>query len=159
MSELIDAKTRKELKEVLKHLKNPVRIVFFTQEHACTACREQENLLKELAALSGRITLERRDLLADAELARSYGIDKVPGTAVIGGKDYGIRFYGMTMGYEFGSLVEALVLASSGKSGLPAEIEHLLSLIDVPVHLEVMVTLTCPYCPKKIGRASGRERV
>ncbi|HPI93395.1 MAG TPA: FAD-dependent oxidoreductase [Deltaproteobacteria bacterium] len=153
MSELIDAKTRKELKEVLKHLKNPVRIVFFTQEHACTACREQENLLKELAALSGRITLERRDLLADAELARSYGIDKVPGTAVIGGKDYGIRFYGMTMGYEFGSLVEALVLASSGKSGLPAEIEHLLSLIDVPVHLEVMVTLTCPYCPKMVHLA------
>jgi alkyl hydroperoxide reductase subunit F len=153
MPELIDAKTRNELKDVLKRLKNPARLVFFSQEHACVACREQENLLTELASLSDKITLERRDLLSDADLARSYGIDKVPGTAVTGEKDYGIRFFGMTMGYEFSSLIEAVVLVSDGESGLPAEIDHLLGLIDVPVHLEIMVTLTCPYCPKMVHLA------
>lgn len=153
MPELIDAKTRKELKGILKRLKEPVRIVFFSQEHACVACREQENLLGELASLSDRISLEKRDLLADAELARTLGIDKVPATAVMGERDFGIRFFGMTMGYEFGSLVEALLLASSGRSGLAPEVEHLLGHVDVPVHLEVMVTLTCPYCPKMVHLA------
>ena len=153
MPELIDAKTRKELKGILKRLKEPVRIVFFSQEHACVACREQENLLGELASLSDRISLEKRDLLADAELARTLGIDKVPAAAVMGERDFGIRFFGMTMGYEFGSLVEALLLASSGRSGLAPEVEHLLGHVDVPVHLEVMVTLTCPYCPKMVHLA------
>ncbi len=153
MADLIDAKTRKELREILKRLKDQVRLVFFSQEHACVACREQENLLMELSGLSEKITLERRDLLTDAGLARDLGVNKVPATAVMGAKDYGIRFFGMTMGYEFGSLVEAVLLASSGISGLAPEMERLLGLIDVPVHLEVMVTLTCPYCPKMVHLA------
>jgi alkyl hydroperoxide reductase subunit F len=153
MADLIDAKTRKEVTEILQGLKDQVRLVFFSQEHACAACREQENLLQELSGLSGKITLERRDLLADAGLARDLGVNKVPATAVIGAKDYGIRFFGMTMGYEFGSLVEAVLLASSGNSGLVPEMERLVGLIDVPVHLEVMVTLTCPYCPRMVHLA------
>ncbi|HVN72608.1 MAG TPA: FAD-dependent oxidoreductase [Desulfomonilia bacterium] len=153
MSDLIDDKTKKALQSVLKQLKAPVHLVFFSQEHACAACREQEILLRELSSLSDMLTLEQRDLMKDAELARAYGIDKVPATAVIGEKDYHIRFYGMTMGYEFTSLIEAILMASAGQSGLPPEIEHLLGLIDVPVHLEVMVTLTCPYCPHMVHLA------
>ena len=153
MPELIDAKTKKELLPVLKHLKTPVRLVFFTQEHACVACREQENLLKELEVLSDKIILEIRDLLVDADVARTYGVNKVPATVVIGEKDYGIRFYGMTMGYEFSSLIEAILMVSAGKSGLAPETLHLLDLIDMPVHLEVMVTLTCPYCPHMVHLA------
>ncbi|MEN6448154.1 MAG: FAD-dependent oxidoreductase [Syntrophaceae bacterium] len=153
MPDLIDAKTMKELQPIMKRLSDPVRIVFFTQEHACVACREQETLLAEVSSLSDKITLERYDLMADSALARTYGITKVPATAVIGKKDYGIRFFGMTMGYEFGSLIEAVLLASSGQSGLLPEIETLLAIIDEPVHLEVMVTLTCPYCPKMVHLA------
>ncbi|MEN6320500.1 MAG: glutaredoxin, partial [Syntrophaceae bacterium] len=122
MPDLIDAKTMKELQPIMKRLSDPVRIVFFTQEHACVACREQETLLAEVSSLSDKITLERYDLMADSALARTYGITKVPATAVIGKKDYGIRFFGMTMGYEFGSLIEAVLLASSGQSGLLPEI-------------------------------------
>ncbi len=119
MADLIDAKTRKDLTEILQRLKDPVRLVFFSQEHACAACREQETLLKELSGLSGKITLERRDLLADAGLARDLGVNKVPATAVIGTKDYGIRFFGMTMGYEFGSLIERSSWHLPGIQGLP----------------------------------------
>ena len=153
MSELIDAKAKKELRPLLKRLETPVNLVFFTQEHACVSCREQETLLREIAALSDKLSFERRDLLADGDLARSYGINKVPATAVIGIKDYGIRFYGMTTGYEFSSLIEAILMASLGRSGLAPEIEKLLALIDVPIHLEVMVTLTCPYCPHMVHLA------
>jgi len=153
MPGFIDAKTKKDLQHVLGGLEGPVRLVFFTQKQACVSCTEQESLLKEVAALSGRISLEVHDFLDDAEKARSYGITKIPATAVIGKKDYGIRFYGATLGYEFSSLIEAILMASTGKSGLPADIEALLAVIDVPVHLEVMVTLTCPYCPNMVHLA------
>lgn len=153
MPGFIDAKAKKELQQILGRLEGQVRFVFFTQKQACISCTEQESLLKEVAALSGRISLEVYDFLDDAEKARSFGIIKIPATAVIGKKDYGIRFYGATLGYEFSSLIEAILMASSGKSGLPADIEALLAIIDVPVHLEVMVTLTCPYCPNMVHLA------
>jgi alkyl hydroperoxide reductase subunit AhpF len=94
--------------------------------------------LQEVAALSDKIDLDTYDLLDDAEKARFYGINKIPATAVIGAKDYGIRFYGTTQGYEFSSLIQAILITSLGRSGLSSEIEQILSLIDVPVHLEVM---------------------
>lgn len=153
MATLIDDKLRKEIGALFNTLEEPVRVLFFTQEVACDPCRQQEELLREVCALSDKITLEVHDLLKESGLAGTYGISKVPGTAVMGAEDRGIRFYGVTAGYEFSSLLEALVMVSRGKSGLGADLEDLLLLVDVPVHLEVMVTLTCPYCPRMVHLA------
>ncbi|MGC9323928.1 MAG: protein disulfide oxidoreductase [Desulfomonilia bacterium] len=150
MSKIIDDTTKKEVLSVFTRLTRPVELIFFTQKNACPACREQERLLGEVAVLSDTITLSVKDLLDDAELVEKYGISKVPATVITAEKDYGIRFYGLTSGYEFGSLLESIVMVSTGSSGLSPEIEKLLQLIDEPVHLEVMVTLTCPYCPKMV---------
>jgi alkyl hydroperoxide reductase subunit F len=150
MPQVIDDKTKQELKDIFSKLKNPIQLIFFTQQHACSACRDQENLLRELVNISDKIKLNVYDLVADAQRAREYGIGKIPATGVISDKDYGIRFYGITAGYEFGSLIEAVVMVSQGESGFDPEIEQLVKLIDEPVHLEVMVTLTCPYCPKMV---------
>lgn len=153
MPQMIDEKIRRELRSILAGLERPVKLVFFTQEMACEACRQQDQLLRTLAGLSDKLSLEVYDLVKDSGKAREYGVAKVPGTAVIGEKDYGIRFYGVTAGYEFSSLVEAIRMVSRGSSGLGKEIEDILLLIDVPVHLEIMVTLTCPYCPQMVHLA------
>ncbi len=153
MPEVIDEKTREELIRIFAGLNKPVQLIYFTQEHACGACRDQENMLKALSEISEKLSVTVYDLVADASLAREYGINKVPATAIISEKDYGIRFYGVTAGYEFGSLIEAIVMVSQGKSGLDPESAAMLKLIDEPVHLEIMVTLTCPYCPKMVHLA------
>lgn len=153
MAEMIDDKLKKELRSIFARLKEPVRLVFFTQETACETCRQQEEILTSLTGLSDKLILERHDLVGDPASVREYGITRVPGTAVVGVKDYGIRFYGVTAGYEFSSLIEAIVMVSAGKTGLAPEILDLLALIDVPVHLEVMITLTCPYCPHMVHLA------
>lgn len=153
MATLIDDKLKKEIGALFNALKDPVRVLLFTQEVACDPCRQQEELLREVCGLSDRITLEVHDLLKESSLAGTYGISKVPGTAVTGAEDRGIRFYGVTAGYEFSSLLEALIMVSRGRSGLGVDLEDLLLLIDVPVHLEVMVTLTCPYCPRMVHLA------
>ncbi len=153
MAALLNDAVRKEVGERLARLEHPARIVLFTQQYACSACREQQKLLEEIVAAAPALRLELRDLDADAAEAKRYGIDKVPATAVVGDRDYGIRFYGVTGGYEFGSLIEAVVMVSTGRSGLEPGIETLARRIVVPVHLEILVTLTCPYCPNMVRLA------
>jgi alkyl hydroperoxide reductase subunit AhpF len=72
---------------------------------------------------------------------------------VLSGEDRGIRFFGLTAGYEFGSLLEVIKMVSTGDSGLGPELEQIAKGIKVPIHLEILVTLTCPYCPRMVRLA------
>lgn len=44
-------------------------------------------------------------------------------------------------------------MVSSGESGLEPEPARWAGLISEPLHLEIMVTLTCPYCPRMVHLA------
>jgi alkyl hydroperoxide reductase subunit F len=155
MGEIMDEKIKRETQKILKKLTKPVKLIYFTQEHACRACGDQQRLLEELARLSEHLRLEVKELLTDDADAKRYKIAEVPATVILSdeGRDYGIRFYGVTGGYEFASFLEALVMVSTGVADLDPEVEAIARKISVPVHLEVMVTLTCPYCPKMVHLA------
>ena len=153
MPELIDEKTRKELEGVLAKLPNPITLVFFTEEKECPACKQQRKILAELVALSDQLILKVYDRDRDAAEAKRYAIDKTPATAVIGEKDHGIRFYGLTAGYEFQSLIETILMVATENSNLSPEFRDMVARIDQPIHLEVMTTLTCPYCPNAVHAA------
>ena len=151
---LLSDKDRKFLEEHLaKSLVAPVKLLYFTQTHACQFCRETEQILREVAGLSPKIALEAYDFVADKALAEKYRIDKIPATVVMGEVDYGIRFYGIPSGYEFTSLIEDLVAVSRGGAGLSAKTLEILKGIQEPVHIQVFVTPTCPYCPSAVRLA------
>jgi alkyl hydroperoxide reductase subunit AhpF len=99
-------------------------------------------LLEEVAALSEKISLEAYDFVKEADLAKKYGIDKIPATALLGDRDYGIRFYGVPAGYEFTSLIEDIIDVSKRDSGLPKELLDELSKIDKPVHIQILISPT-----------------
>ena len=151
MSKLLTDEVAREVKEQLKKLTEPVSLLFFTQPHACGACTEQQGLLEALAGMSKKLSLEVHEL--DSKVAADYGIDKVPATMVRGAVDHGIRFYGLTGGYEFGSLLEAIELVSHGAAALEPAVASLGASFKLPTHIEVMVTLACPYCPKMVRLA------
>lgn len=140
-------KVIKELEEVFKGLKKDVTLKFFTQEMECHFCRETRELLEELTQLTDKITLEIYDFVQDQAEAEKYHVDKIPAVVVMEEKDYGIRFYGIPAGYEFGSLIEAIKLVSTGESLLSDEGRKFLEGLEKDVHLQVFVTPTCPYCP------------
>jgi alkyl hydroperoxide reductase subunit F len=150
MSKVIDEETRAQLQGIFKGLVSPVRLVFFTQKNACPTCAQQLELLKDLTSLSSKLELTVYDFVLHGDEGLSYKIDKIPATAVIGKRDYGIRFYGLTAGYEFSSLIQAILMVSTGSSGLDPQVEELVKSIKEQVHLQVMVTLTCPYCPRMV---------
>jgi len=151
---LIPDEHREHIKnELNEKLEKPVRIVMFTQEIECQFCITTRQLINELAALSDRISVEIYDFVANADKAKEYGIDKVPALAILGEKDYGIRFYGLPYGYEFQTLMDSLIIVSSGKTDLSEETRSKLREINMPVHIQIFVTLTCPYCALAAGTA------
>jgi len=131
-----------EIRERLKEMVNPVKLVHFTQELNLQYGREAQQLLKDLVALSGKLSVELYNFLLDKEKVAEYRVDKVPATAVRDGKDYGIRFYGLPAGYEFSTLLDAILDVSKGDSGLSPESKEKLGRITQPLHLEVFVTPT-----------------
>ena len=140
-------------KEFAEHLVGPVRLVMFTQEFECQFCAETRQIVEEIATLSDKVTAAIYDFIADKDKAEEYGIDKIPAIAIIGKKDYGIRFYGIPSGYEFSSLFEDIIDVSRGESGLLEPTKKALAQLKEPVHIQVFVTPTCPYCPMAVRLA------
>ncbi len=139
-------------KELLKQdfaqkLIDPVKIVMFTQEMECRYCNETRRLAEEIGGLSDKISTEIYDFLKDAEKAKEYGIDKIPALAIIGKRDYGVRYYGIPYGYELQTLIEAIVNVSKGTTDLSEKTKAVLKDVNSPVNIKVFVTLTCPHCP------------
>jgi glutaredoxin-like protein len=133
--------------ELDEKLTNKVKLVMFTQEIECPFCKETRELIQEVGGLSDKIEVTIYDFVKDKEQATLYKVDKVPAIVVLGEKDYGIRYYGLPFGYEFQTLFEDLVNVSNGNSGLSEETKAKIKTLDKPVHIQVFVTLTCPYCP------------
>lgn len=146
-------------------LENKITIVHFTQEPGrlvlpdylksqdCFFCKETKELLEEVQALSDKIELAVYDFVSDKEKTAGHGIDKIPGTVVMGEQDYGIRFYGIPSGYEYSSLIEAIVDVSRRRTELSQPTKEALRGIDRPVHIQVFVTPTCPYCTTAVRLA------
>ncbi|MFO7682774.1 MAG: thioredoxin family protein [Chloroflexota bacterium] len=151
---LLKESDQQQLREHFSALAEPVKLVMFTQEMECQYCSETRMISEEVAALSDKISVEVYDFVRDQEIAEQYHIDKIPAIAVVRGggkaKDYGIRFYGIPSGYEFSSLIENIMMVSSGESGLSAETKAWAAGLDKPVHLQVFITPTCPYCPQAV---------
>jgi glutaredoxin-like protein len=152
---MISDKDKKAVSDRLSKLTGSVKLVMFTQEMECQFCKETHELVEEVAALSDKITSEVKDFLKSEEEAKKLGVNKIPAIAVFGegDRDYGIRFYGIPAGYEFMSLLEAIEIVSKGESGLSANGKERLKGLNKPVHLQVFVTPTCPYCPRAVVQA------
>jgi glutaredoxin-like protein len=150
---LFSERDRQAVYDRLNGLIAPVKLLYFTQEFECPACRETGLLLRELTGLSDQLRLETFNQQLDRDAVERYRIDKIPATVVLGSKDYGLRFYGTPAGYEFATLLDAILAASIGEPGLSGETIEKVMRIDRPVHLQVLVTPTCPYCPGAVRLA------
>jgi alkyl hydroperoxide reductase subunit AhpF len=132
-----------QLKEEFARLVHPVRLAVFSQALADPESEQVKRLVEELATVDARITAESYNLVLDKEKVEALGIQRSPAIAVMGAeKDYGIRMYGLPSGYEFGTLVEAILDVSSGDSGLSDPTRAALKEIAKPVRLQVFSTPT-----------------
>jgi len=157
MASMLDDKIKGQIQELFADLKHPVEILFFGSDdkNRCQYCVETQQLLNEVSGLSDLISLTVYDLNQDAGLATQYKVDDTPefvlasrdGEQIL---DYGIRYKGIPAGHEFTSLVNDIVMVSQRNSNLSEETRQFLQGLSTPVHLQVFVTPTCPYCPRAV---------
>lgn len=139
---LLQARDRKAVEREFEKLQRPVHLVMFTQEIECQFCQHTRELMEEVASLSEKVNVTIYDFVKDKNKALQYQLDKIPATIVEGDKDYGIRFFGIPSGYEFTSLLESILMVSSGESGLSEKTKSLVQTINTPMHIQAFVTPT-----------------
>jgi glutaredoxin-like protein len=157
---MLDDKIKEEVTKKFNILQNPVTLIVFTQDGLiqvpgleCAMCKDNRMLMEDVASLSDKLNIEVYDFLKDKEAVEQYKIDKIPATVVKGETDRGIRIFGIPSGYEFAALLNAIDIVSSGESGLNDTTREKLKAVSKPVHIQVFVTLTCPYCSSAVAMA------
>ncbi|RLF82540.1 glutaredoxin, partial [Thermococci archaeon] len=139
-----DKKIIKE--EFFSKLINPVRLLVFIGKDHCQYCDQLKQLVEEISELSNLVTYELHDFDSEKELAEKYRINIAPAVVITqGGKDLGVRYFGLPAGNEFGSFLEDIVDVSKGETDLLEETKEALKGINKDVQIYVFVTPTCPY--------------
>ncbi|HMB44585.1 MAG TPA: thioredoxin family protein, partial [Candidatus Methanoperedens sp.] len=129
-------------------LADDVELIVFSQEIESQFCKETKELMLELGALSKKLHVNVYDFVKNGDDVLKYKIKKIPAIAIVGKIDYGIRYYGVPAGYELPILIDTIIDVSRGKTSLTDALKTRLAEIRKPVHLQVFVSPTCPYCPK-----------
>lgn len=150
---LISPADQQHLREDFAKLTRPVRLLFFTQTLDCETCLQTRRILDELPVLSDQITIDEVNFVLEGDKATRYGIDCVPAIAVTYGDategssangfaDSRIRFLGTPAGYEFISLIQAILVAGGAESSLSGASRQRLAAVDQPITLHVFTTPT-----------------
>ncbi len=145
---LLNEEIVRNVKDMLSELTNPVTLTVFTDDEHCDYCDEIVQLVSEVAATSDKVNVEQYEFHQDAQRANALKIERAPAIAIVGEKDYGLRFFGIPSGYEFSTLLHAILKASQGRSELDDSTKSYLASLKTPIDYQVFVTPTCPYCPR-----------
>ncbi len=155
MENVLNDRIIQQINEVFADLKEPVQVLYFGSRTSCDYCSEAKQLLEEVAATNAKIELSVYDIQDDQDMAKKFNVTNAPGIVVASRegaevKDLGIQFSGIPSGHEFGTLINDILLVSKRDSGLNEKTRQFLKKLDKPLHLQVFVTPTCPYCPRAV---------
>ena len=138
----LTAQDEQAVKKEFERLGGPVKLTVFASELGPESNGQTVALVKEVAALSDKLSVSVLNPYIDREQAQAYAVEVTPAVVVEGAQDYGIRFLGMPAGYEFSNLLDAIIAASTGEAGLSAETQSALAELTDDVRIKVFATPT-----------------
>ena len=153
----LDENIQGQVREALSGLQNDVQMIVYKGGQVVVPGQEpageQEatiQLLKEVAELNEHVEVVERNLAGDEE-AQALGITRAPTTLFRrkGTTRSNMRFAGIPSGYEFTTLLEALLMLGADDVELTPTLESV-KAIEGPINLQTFVTPTCPYCPRAV---------
>lgn len=131
---MLDQDIKQQLTQYIELLEND--IVIKVSVGTDKVSTEMQDLVKEIADMSAKITVEQAQL----ERTPSFSINRV-------GEDTGVVFAGIPLGHEFTSLVLALLQVSGRAPKVEEKIIDQIKNIRGDYHFETYVSLTCHNCP------------
>jgi alkyl hydroperoxide reductase subunit F len=132
---MLDPTLKAQLQAYLEKLVFPIELIASLDDGEKS--QELWELLTEIAPLSDKIRLERRD---DNVRKPSFAIGRV-------GSDIGVRFAGLPMGHEFTSLVLALLQVGGHPSKATQEVIEQVQALEGDYVFESYFSLSCQNCP------------
>ena len=138
----LTAQDEQAVKKEFERLGGPVKLIVFASELGPESNGQTVALVKEVAALSDKLSVSVLNPFIDREQAQAYDVEVSPVVVVEGAEDYGIRFLGMPAGYEFSNLIDAIIAVSTGDAGLSAETKSALAALTEDVRIKVFATPT-----------------
>ncbi|MFC9551312.1 alkyl hydroperoxide reductase subunit F [Rhodococcus sp. NPDC056960] len=132
---MLEASLAGQLKSLLERLTLPIELVSSLDDGPKSA--ELAELLTEIAAMSDKVTYERRD---DDARRPSFAVRR-------SGTDIAVRFAGIPLGHEFTSLALALLQVGGHPSKESAELLEQVRDLDGDFHFETYFSLSCQNCP------------
>ncbi len=147
---LLSPSDQQRLRENFASISRPVRLLFFTQTLGCDTCPDTRQILDELPPLSDKITVDEVNIVLEGDKAKQYGVERAPAIALAyedpdaagALKDSRIRFLGAPSGYEFMSLIRAVMLVGGAESELTEQTRQRLAAVDKQVTMQVFTTPT-----------------
>ncbi|MBW3550931.1 MAG: alkyl hydroperoxide reductase subunit F [Proteobacteria bacterium] len=133
---MLDDTLKTQLETYLEKVTHPIEIVASLSEGEKS--QELDLLLHDIASMSDKITLVRRD--GDDVRKPSFAINRL-------GTDIGVRFAGIPMGHEFTSLVLALLQVGGHPSKAAQEVIEQVQGLDGDYRFETYYSLSCQNCP------------
>ena len=141
---LLSAQDEATLKQHLSAITQRVDLLLFTQTFGGSESGAvTRQILGELAALNDKISVVEKNFVLDTEDKAKYKVDKAPAIVILSDDiDTRMRMYGAPTGYEFVGLVEAIIVAGTGKIELDPETMKWIQAVDKPTHIQVFSTPT-----------------
>lgn len=154
MKNLLPPEVALQIKEILKMMQNPIKVILFTAPD-CETCESTLQLLKEVSVLNEKISFEEKSLFEDETEAKMYDVVHAPTFVILDQNNNfkNFRFNGIPAGHEINSLITALIDSSSSNPLFDEKILERLSKINKDIHIKVFVTLSCPHCPGAVSNA------
>jgi len=155
MEKVLNDQIVKQINEAFAEVKEPVQVLFFGSKDNCDYCNEARQLLEEVTALNDKLELSVYDIQEHSDVANKFNVTNTPGIVIaardnVDIKNLGIQFSGIPSGHEFSTLINDILIVSKRDSGLNEKTREFLRSLDKPLHLQVFVTPTCPYCPRAV---------
>ena len=141
---LLSPQDEQVLTKHLSAMEKRVEVVLFSQaigggESGVVA----KQVLDEVARLNDKITIVEKNFILDLDDRANYGVDKSPAIVILSDGHYTrMRMFGAPTGYEFVGLVEAILIAGTGRVDLEEKTLEMLATVDKPTHIQVFSTPT-----------------
>lgn len=138
----LSAKDEAAVRQEFQRIGGPVKLTVFASELGGEHNAQTVALIREVAALSDKLSVAVLNPHIERDQAAAYGITESPVVVVEGAEDYGIRFLGIPAGYEFSNLIDSIIAVSTGDVGLSDATKTALAGLTEDVTIKVFATPT-----------------
>ena len=144
-NELFDEQMRAQLSTVFAKMDRPLILKLYLNEKPISD--ELEDFIQTLAEFTGKLSVQIADRQSPDITAPCVKVCREDGA------ETGLAFHGVPSGHEFTSFVLGLYNAAGPGQTIDAETKRIISKIQNPVDMKILVTLSCSMCPDLVTAA------